>query len=257
MGAVTASALDAPDLRHGFLTRQGGVSQGIYASLNCGYGSSDRRESVTENRARALDALDLGTAALVTVHQKHTDTVVTVEDGWDIESHPVADAMVTDRPGFALGILTADCAPVLFADVAAGVIGAAHAGWRGALGGVLDNTVATMVALGARLDRIRAAVGPCIGQASYQVGPEFAASFAAADPGNARFFSPPDSGGRPHFDLAGYAAHRLARAGLGRVETAGLDTCAEEERFFSFRRTTLRREGDYGRQLSTIALVGR
>lgn len=257
MGAITTAALDAPLLRHGFLTRQGGVSEGIYASLNCGYGSSDRRESVTENRARALAFLGLTAAALVTVHQQHTSAVVTVTEGWDVESRPVADAIVTDRPGYALGILTADCTPVLFADAAAGVIGAAHAGWRGALGGVLEATVAAMAALGASTSRIHAAVGPCIGQASYQVGTEFAASFTAADPGNARFFSPPDADGRPHFDLAGYAGHRLARAGLGRVEVAGLDTCVDEERFFSFRRTTLRREPDYGRQLSAIALADR
>lgn len=255
MDVVTAAALDAPRLRHGFFTRHGGVSQGIYASLNCGYGSSDARDSVTTNRTRALDFLGFAVQTLVTVHQQHTNTVVTVDAGWPVESRPVADGMVTAQPGFVLGILTADCAPVLFVDAEAGVVGAAHAGWRGALGGVLDGTVGAMTALGARPERIRAAVGPCIGQNSYQVGPDFAAAFTAPDSGNARFFSPPDADDRPHFDLAGYVAHRLTRAGVGHVEMAALDTCGEEDRFFSFRRTTLRREFDYGRQLSAIALA--
>lgn len=257
MGAISTSVFDAPGLRHRFFTREGGVSQGLYASLNCGYGSSDRRDHVTANRMRVAATMGLEEAALITVHQHHTNTVVVVDTDWDVEARPVADAMVTALPNRALGILTADCAPVLLADAEAGVIGAAHAGWRGALTGVLDNTIAAMVALGARLDRICAAIGPCIGQRSYQVGSEFVAAFAAQSTDNDAFFSPADSEGRRHFDLASYAGQRLARAGIGRIETAAHDTCADERRFFSFRRATLRRETDYGRQISSIAQAGR
>jgi len=255
MAALMTQVLSGPRLRHGFFTREGGVSTGIYASLNCGYGSGDSRESVSANRARVAQALDLAADSLVTVHQQHTNTVVTVDDKWVPDARPVADAMVTALPGRALGILTADCAPVLFADREAGVIGAAHAGWRGALAGVLDHTVAAMIALGANATRIGAAVGPCIGQTSYQVGPEFVAAFLAEDAGNDALFSAPDGEGRRHFDLAGYVERRLARLGLGRIDAAAPDTCADESRFFSFRRTTLRHEPDYGRQLSAIALV--
>ena len=199
--------------------------------------------------------LGLAAGNLSTVHQKHTNTVVAVAQDWPQGTPPVADAMVTVQPGRALGILTADCAPVLLADAAAGVIGAAHAGWRGAITGVVENTVAAMIAAGARRERIAAAVGPCIAQASYQVGPEFVAAFAAQDGANDAFFSAPDADGRRHFDLRAYAARRLAAAGLERVELVEADTCADEERFFSFRRATLRREADYGRQISVIALA--
>ena len=255
MGAITNSALAAGHLRHGFFTREGGVSEGIYASLNCGLGSRDAPERVAVNRARALDALDLAAGRLVTVHQQHTATVVVVREDWISEMRPIADAMVTAIPGRALGILTADCAPVLFADPEAAVIGAAHAGWRGAQTGVLDNTVAAMVALGAKASRICAVVGPCIGQDSYQVGDEFVTTFIAENAANESLFSPRDDDGRRHFDLPGYIGRRLNRLGVGKIDAAPPDTCGDETRFFSFRRTTLRRERDYGRQLSMIALA--
>jgi len=255
MESIESSMLAASGQRHGFFTRKGGVSEGVYASLNCGYGSTDARERVAANRTRALDALDLKTDALATVYQQHTSTVVVVGEDWGEDARPVADGMVTAVRGRALGILTADCAPVLLADANVGVIGAAHAGWRGALVGVLENTVAAMVGLGAAVGRIHAAVGPCIGQASYQVGPEFVAAFLAEDPRNEALFSSPDGDGKQHFDLAGYVTRRLARLGVVHVEAMPFDTCAEEDRFFSFRRATMRGEPDYGRLLSTIALA--
>jgi len=256
---ITIDALSAlPGLAHGFFPRTGGVSEGIFASRNCGFGSGDRRDAVAENRDRCRR--DLGPAeTLVTVHQVHSPNVVTVTAAWTPETAPQADAMVTDRPGLALGILTADCAPILFADAEAGVIGAAHAGWKGALGGVTDATIAAMRALGAVPERIAAAVGPCIGPDGYEVGPEFRDRFLAEDPDSARFFrTPARTNGttpRPHFDLPGYVAQRLRRAGLRDVTVTGLDTLAREDQFFSYRRTTLRKEADYGRQISAILLT--
>ena len=246
---------DAPRVTHAFFGREGGVSGGIYASLNCGFGSGDRREDVAENRARAMRRLHAGAPPLATCHQVHGTDVVAVTGPWQPQDSPRADAMVTDRPGVALGILTADCAPVLFADPEAGVVGAAHAGWRGALGGVLEATVAAMERLGAARGRIRAAVGPCIGRASYEVGPEFPAPFVAEDAGAAALFVPAVRAGHHRFDLEGYALRRLARLGLAGVEAAGADTCADPA-YFSYRRTTLRGEPDYGRALSAIALAG-
>lgn len=238
---------------HGFFGRQGGVSEGLYSSLNAGLGSSDDREAVLENRGRIAAAL--GSGELLSVHQIHSPDVVTVEAPWAPGQGPQADAMVTTRRGIALGILTADCAPILFADPEAGVIGAAHAGWKGALTGVAEATVTAMVALGARTERIRAAVGPCIGPESYEVGPEFEARFLAElGAGAARFFRRPDPAGRPYFDLPGFVAHRLESAGLGAVEILGLDTFARPDDFFSFRRTTHRGEGDYGREVAAIML---
>ncbi len=237
-------------VRHGFLGRRGGVSTGIVAGLNVGLGSADDPEAIAENRRRALAAVAPG-AALVTVYQVHSADVVTVDDV--PAERPRADALVTATPGLALGILTADCAPVLFADVDAGVIGAAHAGWKGAIAGVTDATIAAMEALGADRGRIVAAIGPCIARASYEVDDGFVARFCDQDPANDRFFS----AGRPdhaQFDLEAYVAHRLATAGLRRVELLGLDTYADEDRFYSFRRATHRGEPDYGRQISLIAL---
>jgi YfiH family protein len=253
---ITVDSLSAlPGLSHRFFPRTGGVSDGIFTSRNCGFGSGDRREAVAENRDRCRR--ELGPAeALLTVHQVHSADVVTVTAPWTPETAPRADAMVTDRPGLALGILTADCAPILFADAEAGVIGAAHAGWKGALGGVTDATIAAMRALGAVPERIVAAVGPCIGPDSYEVGPEFRDRFLAEDPDSARFFRTPAEGARPHFDLPGYVAQRLRRAGLREVAVTGLDTLRSEDLFFSYRRTTLRKEADYGRQISAILLVG-
>ncbi|NBB82402.1 MAG: peptidoglycan editing factor PgeF [Alphaproteobacteria bacterium] len=241
-------------LRHGFFTRQGGVSAGIYASKNCGFGSGDAAANVARNRDRCLEQLDAGAEALLTVHQTHSPDVVTVERPWAPPDAPKADAMVTGRPGVALGVLAADCAPVLFCDPAARVIGAAHAGWKGALGGVLEATVAAMTALGAERGRILAAIGPRIAVASYEVGAEFRERFLAADPANAAWFRPGRALEKCQFDLGGYVAARLGALGLARIEPAPNDTVAEEDRFFSYRRSCHRGEPDYGRNLSAIAL---
>ena len=239
-------------LPHGFLGRRGGVSTGEVAGLNVGYGSNDDRAAIAENRRRAIEAL-LPEADLATVHQVHSADVVYAERPWPQEERPNADALVTDRPRLLLGILTADCAPVLFADAEAGVVGAAHAGWRGALAGVTDTTIAAMERLGARRDRISATVGPCIGQASYEVDEGFRIRFVEADGANARFFTTGVTG-KPHFDLPAYVVHRLLAAGIEQVEALHLDTYADPDRFYSFRRSTHRGEADYGRQLSAIAL---
>jgi YfiH family protein len=248
--ALTALA----NVRHGFFTRNGGASSGIYGSNNCAFGSKDDRDHVARNRDAC--AARLGAATLVTVYQRHTADVVTVDAPWPYEQNPVADALVTKRPDIALGILTADCTPVLLADAAAGVIAAAHAGWRGAFDGVLANTVAAMTKLGAQPARIVAAVGPCIAQASYEVGPEFVARFVARDPGLGRYFTAPKANGHCHFDLPTFCADALTAAGVSTVVMQGSDTCADESVFFSYRRATLRGEPDYGRQLSAISLVG-
>ena len=237
---------------HGFLGRRGGVSAGMVAGLNVGTGSQDDPAAIAENRRRAIEAVLPG-AELVTVYQVHSAEAVYVTEPWPHEKRPKADAMVTDRPGLLFGILTADCAPVLFADLEAGVVGAAHAGWRGALAGVTDSTIAAMEKIGATRERIVAAVGPCIAQASYEVDEGFRDRFLEADAANNRFFI--DSrAGKPHFDLEGYVAERLRTAALGLVETLGLDTYADPDRFFSFRRSTHRAEPDYGRQISLVAL---
>ncbi|MEO7240937.1 MAG: peptidoglycan editing factor PgeF, partial [Sphingomicrobium sp.] len=220
---------------------------GAMAGLNVGTGSSDDRAAIAENRARAVAAV-APAAALATVHQIHSAEAVLVTEPWPLDARPHADAMAIDRPGVALGILTADCAPVLLADAQAGVIGAAHAGWRGALGGVTDAVIASMESLGARRDHIAAAIGPCIAQASYEVDAAFRDRI-----GDHRWFVE-GAAGKPHFDLSGYVAMRLRDAGIGVVETLGLDTYADPDRFFSYRRATHRGEADYGRQLSLIAL---
>jgi hypothetical protein len=251
---LTADCLrDAKGIRHAFFTRIGGVSGGIYASLNVGFGSDDESENVRRNRERALAALG-GASALNTVYQIHGREVAVADAAWAPTAAPKADAMVTDRPGIAIGILTADCVPVLFADPGNRVIGAAHAGWRGAVGGVLAATVEAMERLGADRPSIRAAVGPAIAQASYEVGPEFPAPFLEEDPGNKRFFRPSTRAGHHMFDLTGYVAHRLAALDIALAETLDRDTCAEEDLFFSYRRTTHRKEPDYGRELSAIVV---
>jgi len=252
---ITLSALNEVNhIRHAFFTREGGVSQGIYASLNCGPGSNDDPKAVTENRARAMAMVDLAPEALVTVYQQHTPDVVVVDGPFPEGGRPVADAMVTATPGLALGILTADCAPVLFADRRSKVIAAAHAGWKGAIAGVLENTLDKMVALGANKKNIVAAIGPCIGQRSYEVGPDFPAPFLAEDPVNRDFFAASAREGHYLFDLPGYVSRKLSRLGIQDVTRVPADTCRDEARFFSYRRTTLRGEPDYGRQLSTIML---
>jgi YfiH family protein len=240
------------DVPHGFLGRRGGVSQGLCWGLNVGHGSGDDAETIAENRTRAVEAVAPG-AELVTVYQVHSAVAVPVAEAIPYEARPQADAMVTDRPGLALGILTADCTPVLFADPEAGVIGAAHAGWKGALGGVVQATVALMQKLGAR--SIAAAVGPTIARRSYEVDDGFFARFAQEDPEYERFFS----GGRPghhQFDLEGFVVARIAAAGIDRIEALGLDTYSDADRFFSYRRATHRGEPSYGRQISLIALPG-
>lgn len=234
---------------HGFLGRRGGISEGLVAGLNVGLGAGDDHGAVAENRRRAVQAVLPG-AALATVYQVHSADAVTVTAPWPQDARPQADAMATDRPGPLLGILTADCAPVLFADREARVVGAAHAGWRGAHGGVLEAALAEMERLGARRERIAAAIGPAIGQGSYEVDEGFRDRFSEADE---RFFAP-GRAGHWQFDLEGYAASRLARAGVGRVDRLGLDTYADEGRFFSYRRATHRGEPTYGRQYSLIGL---
>ncbi len=250
------TALDG--VRHAFFTRQGGVSTGVYDSLNAGFGSGDDRHSIAENRRRTMVALGLPEAALNTVYQVHGTAVAMVDQRWRPEDAPRADAQVTDRPGIALGILTADCAPVLFAGRKAdgrAVIGAAHAGWKGAVTGVLSAAVDAMEALGATRATIHAAIGPCIARDSYEVGPEFPEPFLDQDPANARFFSPGRRDGHPLFDFAGYVESRLAALSLAAVGRIDADTCAEPDRFFSYRRTTLAGERDYGRELSVIAIT--
>ena len=230
------------------------MSVGDLAGLNVGYGSSDDREAIAGNRRLAIAAL-YPEADLVTVHQVHSADVVVTDRAWPQDSRPPADGLVTDRPNLLLGILTADCAPVLFADHHAVVVGAAHAGWRGALAGVTDATIEAMERLGARRDNIHAAVGPCIAQPSYEVDEAFCARFLDADPGNARFFvAGPAS--KPHFDLESYVVHRLIAAGIGEVEALNLDTYDDADRFYSYRRATHHGEADYGRQLSAIAIPG-
>jgi len=241
---------------HGFFTRAGGVSAGRFASLNCSLSGRDDADAVRENRRRAADALGLAPDSLVGLTQVHGIAVATVETPWPADARAQADAMVTNRPGLLLGIVTGDCAPVLFADAEAGVIGAAHAGWRGAVAGVIEATLDAMQALGASRGRIAAAIGPCIGQASYEVGPDLRDAVLAHDVADARFFA---AGARPDrwmFDLPGYCAARLTAAGVAHAGWIGRDTLAEEADFFSHRRSTLAGGGPIGHQLSAIALPG-
>jgi polyphenol oxidase len=253
---LRAAALDLPGLRHAFFTREGGVSQGVYASLNGGVGSSDRGEAVAENRARMAATLGLSPDRLLIPYQVHSPEVVTVSAPWAPEARPRCDGIVTATPGLALGVTGADCGMILFADPEARVVGAAHAGWKGARDGIVEATVAAMTALGAEPSRIVAALGPCIAQASYEVGGEFVEAFAA-DARAPRYFVASRNPGRAMFDLHGYIGERAARAGVGvRVFVdLGLDTYADEARFFSYRRKTHRGEADYGRLVSAIALA--
>jgi polyphenol oxidase len=252
IGVLTLASLTGGDrIAHGFFTRQGGVSEGAFASLNCGWGSGDAHEAVRENRARAMALLGLSGGDLATVYQIHSARVVILDGSKPQgDERPQADGLVTDRPGLALGILTADCVPVLFVDPAAPVIGACHAGWKGALAGVAEATVAAMVERKADPARIRAGIGPAIRQKSYEVGPEFAALFAGAE----RFFTPAPQGDRLLFDLPLYVRARLDRLGLAAIDDLGLDTLADETRFFSYRRATRDGIPDYGRMLSAITI---
>jgi polyphenol oxidase len=241
-------------VRHGFFTRQGGVSSGLYASLNVGVGSGDDPAAVAENRARAAAALGAKPPALLTCYQVHSASVVTAEAPF--AERPRADGVVTRTPGLTCGALAADCAPVLLADPEARVVASAHAGWRGALAGVIESAVAAMTGLGARRQRIVAAVGPCIGPNSYEVGLDFLAAFETADPAHARFFAAGDDAEHRYFDLPGFVLARLAAAGVAQAEWIGADTLSDEARFFSNRRAYHAGQADYGRLLSAIMLRG-
>lgn len=237
--------------QHGFFTRKGGASSGIFSGLNCGFGSSDQREIVAINRSRVAQAMDLPNDALLTIHQTHSADVAIITDP-EQDIGP-GDGMVTNQPGIALGILTADCQPVLFSDPQAGVVGAAHAGWRGALDGVLEATLDAMETLGAKRANIRAAIGPTISQRAYEVGPEFLDDFMVEDMDNTRFFTN-GQGDRYMFDLPSYGLHRLRQAGVGEAEWIRHCTYSDPDRFFSYRRTTHVKEADYGRLMSVIRL---
>jgi YfiH family protein len=253
---VRCSKLSAlPGIRHGWFTRQGGVSTGLYDSLNTGYGSSDDRDNVTENRGRIADAIGVPRDRLVTCYQVHSPTVVHAVTAWDWRDNPEADALVTREPGLALGTSHADCGPVLFADGEARVIGAAHAGWKGAFTGVLEATIDAMIGLGARREAIVATLGPTISGKVYEVGPEFVARFRAAGEDIARWFVPSAKDGHALFDLPAYIVHRLRGAGVN-ASDLGLCTYSDEARFFSYRRTTHRGEADFGRHLAAIVLAG-
>jgi len=253
---LQASSLATLDrIRHAFFTRFGGVSQGVYASLNGGVGSNDAPDKVAENRSRMAVTLGVNPDRLLTPYQIHSPDVVVADKPWTCANRPRADAIVTRVPRLAIGVSTADCGPLLFADSEAGVVGAAHAGWRGALTGVIETTIATMERIGADRGRITAALGPTIRQPNYEVGPEFVERFVTADPGNAGFFTASQRTGHAMFDLTGYIAERVRQAGIVQFEDLGLCTYAEPERFFSYRRTTLRAEPDYGRHINAIALI--
>ncbi|WP_298260739.1 peptidoglycan editing factor PgeF [uncultured Litoreibacter sp.] len=237
-------------VRHGFFTRKGGASSGIFEGLNCGQGSSDQSEAVLVNRTRVAQAMQVEPSHLISVHQCHSADVVVVDA--PLPEKPKADAMVTATPGLALGILTADCQPVLFSDPNAGVIGAAHAGWGGAVSGVLENTIEAMIALGATRDSIQAVIGPCISQAAYEVGPEYFERFYDEDPENARFFASGE-GDKMQFDLPAYGLHRLRSAGIA-AEWTRHCTYSDPSRFYSYRRSVHQSQADYGRLIATVRL---
>lgn len=254
---LKAPSLDRlENVRHAFFTRAGGVSEGLYDSLNGGIGSRDRPEHVRENRARMTAALGVAADRLVTCYQVHSPDVVVAETPWTRETAPRADAVVTRVAGLAVGVTTADCGPLLFADAEAGVVAAAHAGWKGALTGVVEATIDAMERLGAARARIAVALGPMIRQPNYEVGPEFVARFSAADPENRSFFNPSGREGYALFDLPGYIAGRLRRAGIEQIEDLGCCTYADPKAFYSYRRSTHRAEPDYGRHVNAIALAG-
>jgi polyphenol oxidase len=253
---LTAQSLAGlPGFRHGFFTREGGVSNGLYTGLNCGLGSKDDPSKVLENRALVAGLLQAQRPEVVTLYQVHSPFAMIIDKPIAREDLPKADAVATRTPGLAIGVLTADCTPVLFADPGAGVVAAAHAGWRGAIGGVLEAAVAAMEKLGARRQRVIAAIGPSISQAAYEVGPEFETEFLKQSEDNARFFSRPNDEARAHFDLTGYVDARLSAIGLSAVEKVAPCTYENESLFFSFRRSQHRSEADYGRQISAIVVT--
>jgi len=252
---IAADALRHDGITHGFFTRQGGHSTGLFDSLNCGMGSGDDKDTVMRNRAVVAGHLGVKPDCLLSAWQVHSPDAAVVSGPWEGEERPRVDALVTSTPGVALGVLTADCGPVLFADPAARVVGAAHAGWKGALTGVTSRTIAAMEAQGARRASITAVIGPMISRAAYEVGPEFPARFTEADPANARYFTPSVRAGHFMFDLPAYLADRLRTEGIGTVVNLSLCTFSDEQRFFSYRRATHRNEKDYGRLISAIALT--
>lgn len=256
LGPITADCLNAIEgIRHGFFTRAGGVSEGVYASLNCGYGSRDNQNAVAENRARVARHLGAASPQIAGVYQVHGAVAIAVTAMTERGSLPQADAIVTATPGLAVGVLTADCAPILLADPDANVVAAAHAGWRGAVAGIIEATLNEMEALGASRNSIRAAVGPCISQTAYEVGPEFEADVLAHSSDSARFFMRIAAADRARFDLPAYVIARLQDAGVGIIENRAACTYADESKFFSFRRTTHRSEPDYGRQIAAIVVA--
>jgi YfiH family protein len=253
---IEASELkSAGSVRHGFFTRKGGHSGGLFASLNCGFGSGDDKPTVAMNRAEVREQLGVASGKLLTAWQWHSADVIVADAPWDVLAPPKGDAIVTTKRGLAIAILTADCAPILFADPERGVIGATHAGWKGALAGVSDATIAVMEKNGARRDRITAIIGPTISQKVYEVGPDFAAPFIAEAPDNTDFFAPSTRHRHQMFDLPAYLKHRITRQGVGHVIDMGLCTYSDEDRFYSFRRATHRNEKNYGRQISAIVLL--
>lgn len=252
---IEAATLALSGIRHGFFTRQGGVSGGLYASLNGGLGSRDDADNVAKNRARMAAVLAVQPSCLLTAYQTHSQQVIVADAAWALQARPRGDAVVTRTPGLAVGVTTADCGPILLADAQSRVIGAAHAGWRGALTGIVEATIEAMEQLGAERSRIRAVLGPMIRQSNYEVGPDLIARFAAEDAASDRFFRPAARDGHALFDLAGYIGARLSRAGIRHVEDVNLCTYADAARFFSYRRTTHRAEADYGRHVNAIALV--
>ena len=254
LAPALSTHLNLTGIAHGFFGRLGGVSTGIFSTLNCGFGSGDDPQSVAENRHRAASFLGYPDAQIATPHQVHGTDIVHVTQAWGPKAGPKADGVVTDRPGIVLGVLSADCAPILFADPIARVIGATHAGWRGALAGAAEATLAAMEDLGAERRHIIAAIGPCIGPKAYEVGLEFEAAHLAADPRSQDFFHPHARADKRFFDLPGYVTHRLSRAQIRMVENLALCTYTHNDRFFSYRRTTRAAEPDYGRDLSAIAL---
>ncbi|MAN62405.1 MAG: polyphenol oxidase [Parvibaculum sp.] len=252
---IQSDALSAfPNITHGFFTREGGISSGIYEGRNCGLGSDDLRSKVIENRGRTADDLGVPRDHLLTVYQVHSPNVIVADKPWAADAAPEGDALVTATRGLALGILTADCTPILFADPEAGVIGAAHAGWKGAIGGVLEATIDAMTSLGAKPAQISCSVGPTISQANYEVGPEFQKQFVAEAPDNNIYFIPSARENHFQFDLSRFVADRLDRLGINSIDNINLCTYADATRFFSYRRTTHAGESDYGRQISSIAL---
>lgn len=252
---IQSDALRLDRIAHGFFSREGGVSGGLFTSLNCGMGSGDDRQSVLQNRARVAERLGVKPDCLLSAWQVHSAEAVVVTGPWEGEERPRVDGLVTRTPGVALGVLTADCGPVLFADPHAKVIGAAHAGWKGALTGVTTRTIDVMEEQGARRDHIIAVIGPTISRAAYEVGPEFPVRFTEVDPANARFFTPSPRPGHSMFDLPAYLENRLLAEGVGQVFNLSLCTFSDEKRFFSYRRATHRNEKDYGRLISAIALT--